>query len=171
MKKCFKCGRLRSLSDFYKHSGMADGHLNKCKDCAKKDVKKQYRINIQNFSWHEKEKARGREKYKRLNYKDIYKIPTNVKREIMERYKEKYPEKLLAKNASQHINNPAGKEKHHWSYNFEHYKDVLFLTTINHNIIHRYMIYDQERMMYRTLSGLLLDTKEEHFKYINQFIT
>jgi len=33
MKKCIKCGRLISLNDFYKHSGMRDGHLNKCKKC------------------------------------------------------------------------------------------------------------------------------------------
>ena len=48
-KKCFKCGDVKALAAFYKHKQMADGRLNKCKECNKADVRKNYRVNIDHF--------------------------------------------------------------------------------------------------------------------------
>ena len=39
-KKCFKCGIEWPLIYFYKHPQMKDGHLNKCKKCARRYVNK-----------------------------------------------------------------------------------------------------------------------------------
>lgn len=45
MKRCFKCGQEKSLTDFYEHPMTADGHLGKCKDCTKQDVRLDRRTN------------------------------------------------------------------------------------------------------------------------------
>lgn len=42
MKACFKCGVVKALDGFYKHPAMTDGHLGKCIECAKADVRKHY---------------------------------------------------------------------------------------------------------------------------------
>lgn len=39
MKVCFKCGIKKEMKEFYKHKAMSDGHLNKCKQCTKRDVR------------------------------------------------------------------------------------------------------------------------------------
>ena len=167
MKVCFKCGIEKPLSDYYKHSQMGDGYLNKCKVCTKKDVKGNYDVNIQDTNFITKERKRGREKYHRL-----YLGTGKANIEESKRYYLKYPEKEKAKNYSQHLNKPFdGAEKHHWSYNEEHYKDVIWLSKKQHMKGHRFIIYDQERMMYRRYdNNVLLDTKEAHETFIKNCI-
>jgi len=170
-KECFKCNVSKPLSDFYKHKQMGDGHLGKCKSCTKIDAKKRESILRLDPIWVESEKIRARDKYKRL-YSDGRHYPSkDRKRIIMKAYMDRYPEKVKASMKSLRLRRE-GFEKHHWSYNEGHEKDVIWLNKKDHSFLHRYITYDQERMMYRCsrslgvfISGDLLDTKKDHEKY------
>jgi hypothetical protein len=43
-KKCFKCEHILPIKKFYTHKKMPDGHLNKCIECTKIDVKKREKV-------------------------------------------------------------------------------------------------------------------------------
>lgn len=47
MKVCRECCRELPIEEFYKHSRMEDGHLNKCKECVKSRVGKYREHNIE----------------------------------------------------------------------------------------------------------------------------
>ena len=170
-KKCFKCQSIKPLSYFYKHNGMADGYLGKCKECTKKDTSERLEFNMKNIDgFQDMERARHRDKYYRLGYKEKHKKTPEKKKEYMYKYKNKYPEKSKAKNLSQRIPCEKGNHLHHWSYNIKDAKDCIELNPKHHNLIHRFIDYDQSTFMYKDLNGNLLDTKEKHLTYINSII-
>jgi len=77
-KKCFKCGEVKYLSEFYKHPRMKDGHVNKCKECNKIDVRENRRRNIDYYRKYDRERG-SRQGY-------LY----------CKEYREKYPKKYRA---------------------------------------------------------------------------
>ena len=76
-KTCFKCQKELPLSEFYKHKRMADGHLNKCKECTKLDVGKHRALNIERIRAYDRKRGnRQPEGYNRLY---IEKYPNKYK--------------------------------------------------------------------------------------------
>ena len=171
-KECFKFNETKELTEFYKHKQMGDGHLNKCKSCTKSDVKDYGDLMSGNPDWVSKERERGRLKYHRLGYKGKYTPSTEDKKISMDKYRAKYPEKTKAKASSKRVPKlNTSNHHHHWSYNKEHWKDVIELSVKDHNTIHRHMKYDQEFFMYRTVEGVLLDTKLQHQGFIDKVLS
>lgn len=66
MKQCFKCGRILPLDEFYRHSEMLDGHLNKCKECTKRDVAEHYLTNREKIDAYERERFKTTERKAKL---------------------------------------------------------------------------------------------------------
>lgn len=167
MKKCFKCNLVKQRISFYKHPLTKDGLLNKCKDCTKSDSKTRISKLSKDNNWKDIEQARCRSKYRRL-YVGTGKANFNANK----KWKDKYPEKYKAISCSSELIKPAaGLEKHHWSYNDEHFKDVIWVTKKEHMKSHRFIDYDGEFKMYRKFdTNELLDSKQKHHDFINNCI-
>lgn len=86
MKPCISCRVVKPLDDYYRHPEMLDGHLGKCKECQKRDVKVAYARNRE--ARHLYEKARNATPHRR-------EIQTASQR----RQRSRSPEKDLARRA------------------------------------------------------------------------
>ncbi len=151
MKTCFKCERLFPLTDFYAHPMMADGHLNKCKDCTKNDTAIRLREKMKDPVFVEAEIERHRLKQqKRRELGLVAPIPRDVRRMVLKRHALKYPVRQAARIAL-HCAVSSGKvirkpcivcgstdsEGHHDDYSLP--LDVVWLCPKHHAERHRAM--------------------------------
>lgn len=146
-KQCFKCGQVKSLSEFYKHKAMADGHINKCKDCTKKDVTENREKRVEYYNAYDRVRTRDPERKAKRKITDAK--PQNVER--IKQYKKQYQYDTVRKAAAVAVNNAVRDcrlfkepcficgevkvEAHHYDYSRP--LDVSWLCKAHHMEIHR----------------------------------
>ena len=98
-KVCFKCEIEKPLNEFYRHKKMADGHLNKCKDRTKMDVRTNYRKNSKHYREYDRKRAMRPD---RIAMRRMYRTTPEGKLAVArshKTYRNKYPERYAATNA------------------------------------------------------------------------
>jgi hypothetical protein len=102
-KVCFKCLIEKELKEFYKHKDMMDGHLNKCKECTKKDTKENIEKNKDYYLEYDKSRSmlahrvEARKKYSQ----------TEEGKNSLRKAKKKWSEENVVKRSAQIIVNNA----------------------------------------------------------------
>lgn len=156
-KVCFKCGVEKPLSDFYKHPQMADGHVNKCKSCNKRDVKDNRDFKAGYYLKYDRNRPnaklrsdlctlRNKEKYrtckefrdKALASKDVWRKNNQHKRDAQNAANNAVRDgKIERKSLCEHCGDGGRLQKHHWSYEKEHWLDVVWLCPSCHGKEHK----------------------------------
>lgn len=157
MKVCFKCNLEKPLSDYYKHGRMADGHMGKCKECTKNDVKLHKKANIDYVMNYDRSRPNKDERNLKSceRNKEKYHSDSSFKKSILkskEKWIKENPQKrnaqvaagnalrdgkIARKTECEHCNSGVRLQKHHWSYEPEHWLDVIWLCTKCHAAEHK----------------------------------
>lgn len=151
MPICKTCNIEKDKSLFFKsRNNKNTGIESSCKKCRTESILKRKEIRFSNSP-----EAKERFRVSVLNG--------------AKKYSKKYPEKSKAKDAARKIRNQNPLiDLHHWSYNEEHYLDVIEMNKYEHIGFHKFIKYDKEKKMYLTHDYTLLDTKEKHLEYFNK---
>lgn len=162
-KPCMVCGEVKQMEEFHRNPKHKDGRLNKCKKCNLLYIKTRFEKKKLIPGWWSSFLEKQRPSYIKYNRTKRSKI----RREELEyEHKIRYPEKKKAgQYARHHIHVSDKMFRHHWSYKKEHFTDVVIVDSESHYKIHRYTIYDKENFQYKTLDGVLLNTKRAALAY------
>ena len=102
-KICFKCGIEKEIDAYYVHKQMADGHLNKCIECTKKDATNVRNRNIDYYLEYDRTRANNPNRVEaRLKYSQ-----TEIGKQRLRASSDKWAINNLIKRAASHIVNNA----------------------------------------------------------------
>lgn len=145
-KVCFKCLMQKPIDDFYKHSAMKDGHLNKCKSCTKDGANKHRQENLERMRSYDR--MRGSMPHRvaaRTEYQKTQAF-AQIHRAAAARWASSHPQR---RNAQVMVGNALRSgvltkqpcfccgekaEAHHPDY--DRPLDVVWLCTTHHNEVH-----------------------------------
>jgi hypothetical protein len=157
IKKCFKCGEPKPLSAFYKHPQRADGHLNKCKECTKKDVKENRYDKIDYYLEYDRARPNHSDRVSKMaqRVKTLYTESEDFRARVGS-YRDSWLSKNAHKRHAQHcVSNAVRDGKitkpgtcsccgsdgkiygHHWSYEDDYVLDVVWLCAKCHGLEHK----------------------------------
>ena len=135
-KLCTTCFVEKTLeTDFYKHPQMADGYLNKCKECVKRRVTNHRDSNVERIREYDRQRFKHNPKRKQQS------------RENTVKFRRENPEKYTAQTA---VGNAirdgklkrqncckCGKKAHAHHEDYSRPLDVIWLCPLHHAEVHR----------------------------------
>lgn len=151
-RTCKTCRIDKTTEDFY------SSNLSRCKECIKRCNKLYSEIKTSTPEGMESERARHRDKYQRLGYKEKQK-----------EWNENQPWKQSSTYKGLRRRYPeldSSFELHHWNYNDDYLTDVFILERSPHKVLHTNMTLDLKTKIFTTKSGEILDTRDKHEVFI-----
>jgi len=99
-KVCFKCNEEKPLTEFYKHKMMADGHLNKCIDCAKNDEHIRRAENIDEIRAYDRNRPNSLERSRKFGLAEKERLKDPDYREKSNARKKKWAESNIIRKSA-----------------------------------------------------------------------
>ncbi len=147
-KLCFKCQKNMPINEFYKHSEMSDGTLNKCKSCCKLEAARRLELLKNDKLWVESEVLRHRLKAAKARQENRVSVQS---KESVNAQKRDWAKKNKEKRKAHHLVNNSlrdGKiikkacevcgdnksQAHHEDYSKP--LEVIWLCSTHHNELH-----------------------------------